>query len=76
MRGGFLEPIAPLGVLGSQPPVPVIALTGDGPSCALSVRLASQIDIDGRSGSGPSLIMRSFRLPRGSRGSKWGTGQH
>ena len=37
--GFFLEPMAPLlvsqaGVLGSQPPVPVIALTGDDPAGA------------------------------------------
>jgi len=51
MRGGFLEPIAPLlvlqaGVLGSQPPVPVIALAGDGPAGAFPRRIASQIDTD------------------------------
>jgi hypothetical protein len=45
--GGFLEPIAPIlmpqaGVLGSQPPVPVIALT-----CAFPRPIASQIDADG-----------------------------
>ena len=49
--GGFLEPIAPLlvpqaGVLGSQPPVPVIALTGDDPAGAFPRRIASQIDTD------------------------------
>jgi hypothetical protein len=51
MRGG-LEPIAPLlvsqaGVLGSQPPVPIIALPGDGPASAFPRRIASQIDTDG-----------------------------
>ena len=51
MRGG-LEPIAPLlvsqaGVLGSQPPVPVIALTGDDPAGAFPRRIASEIDTDG-----------------------------
>src|SRR6478609_3681958 len=45
--GGFREPISSLhalqaGVLGSQPPVPVVALTGDHLVCALSRRIASR----------------------------------
>jgi hypothetical protein len=34
------------GVLGSQPPVPVIALPGDGPADAFPRRIASQFDTD------------------------------
>src|SRR6478736_4087730 len=45
--GGFRESISSLhalqaGVLGSQPPVPVVALTGDDQVCALSRRIASR----------------------------------
>jgi hypothetical protein len=59
--GGFLEPMAPLlvsqaGVLGSQPPVPVIALTGDDPAGAFSRRIASQIETDGL-----AAAVRGFR---------------
>ena len=39
--------VSQAGVLGSQPPVPVIALTGDDPAGAFSRRIASQIETDG-----------------------------
>ena len=39
--------VSQAGVLGSQPPVPVIALTGDDPAGAFPRRIASEIDTDG-----------------------------
>jgi hypothetical protein len=39
--------VSQAGVLGSQPPVPVIALTGDDSAGAFPSQIASQIETDG-----------------------------
>src|SRR6185437_4105169 len=47
LRAHGSPPCSQAGVLGSQPPVPVIALTGDHPAGPFSRRIASQIETDG-----------------------------
>ena len=47
------------GVLGSQPSVPVIALTGDDAVCALATLIASQ-EMPGREDQGAPMTQAEF----------------